>query len=42
MGLPVEMFPVVFAIGRTPGWLAQWEEGLLDADQKIAEARALR
>src|SRR5712692_6065269 len=31
MGFPVEMFPVLFAIGRTPGWLAQWEEGILDA-----------
>ena len=27
MGFPVEMFPVLFAIGRMPGWLAQWEEG---------------
>src|SRR5712692_310051 len=30
MGFPVDAFPVLFAIGRTPGWLAQWEEGLLD------------
>ena len=30
MGFPVEMFPVLFAIGRMPGWLAQWEEMLLD------------
>jgi citrate synthase len=29
IGFPVEMFPVLFAIGRMPGWLAQWEEGLL-------------
>ncbi len=41
MGFPVEMFPVLFAIGRTPGWLAQWEEGLLDPDQKIARPRQL-
>jgi len=41
MGFPVEMFPVLFAIGRTPGWLAQWEEGLLDGDQKIARPRQL-
>jgi citrate synthase len=36
MGLPVEVFPVLFAIGRMPGWLAQWQEGLLDTEQKIA------
>ncbi len=36
MHFPVEMFPVLFAIGRMPGWLAQWQEGLLDPDQKIA------
>jgi citrate synthase len=40
-GLPVEMFPVLFAIGRMPGWLAQWEEGLLDLEQKIARPRQL-
>jgi citrate synthase len=39
MGFPVTMFPVLFAIGRTPGWLAQWEEMLLDAEQKIARPR---
>ncbi|MHB1624832.1 MAG: citrate synthase [Candidatus Dormibacteria bacterium] len=39
MGIPVEMFPVLFAMGRTPGWLAQWEEGLLDPDQKIGRPR---
>ena len=41
MGFPVEMFPVLFAIGRTPGWAAQWEEGFLDEDQKIARPRQL-
>ncbi|HEY3118024.1 MAG TPA: citrate synthase [Chloroflexota bacterium] len=41
MGFPVEMFPVLFAIGRTPGWLAQWEEGLLDPEQKITRPRQL-
>ncbi len=41
MGFPVEMFPVLFAIGRTPGWLAQWEEGLLDEEQKITRPRQL-
>ena len=39
MGFPVEMFPVLFAIGRTAGWIAQWEEMLLDAEQKIARPR---
>src|SRR4029079_19292419 len=33
MHFPVEMFPVLFAIGRMPGWLAQWQEGILDPDQ---------
>jgi citrate synthase len=33
------MFPVLFAIGRTPGWLAQWQEGLLDPEQKIMRPR---
>ena len=41
MGFPVEMFPVLFAIGRMPGWLAQWEEGLLDKEQKIARPRQI-
>ena len=41
MGFPVEMFPVLFAIGRTPGWLAQWEEGLTDPEQKITRPRQL-
>jgi citrate synthase len=39
MGLPMDMFPVLFAIGRTPGWLAQWEEMLGDDEQKIARPR---
>ncbi|HXF94811.1 MAG TPA: citrate synthase [Gemmatimonadales bacterium] len=39
MRFPVEMFPVLFAIGRTPGWLAQWQEMLLDPEQKIARPR---
>ncbi len=39
MHFPVEMFPVLFAIGRTPGWLAQWQEMLLDREQKIARPR---
>ncbi len=39
MGIPMDMFPVLFAIGRTPGWLAQWEEMLTDPEQKIARPR---
>ena len=39
MGFPVEMFPVLFAIPRTVGWLAQWEEMLLDSEQRIARPR---
>jgi citrate synthase len=39
MKFPVDMFPVLFAIPRTVGWLAQWEEMLLDPQQKIARPR---
>jgi citrate synthase len=40
MGFPVDMFPVLFAIPRTAGWLAQWEEMIEDAkEQKIARPR---
>ncbi|MGH2581843.1 MAG: citrate/2-methylcitrate synthase, partial [Anaerolineales bacterium] len=38
-GLPVSFFPVMFAIPRTVGWLAQWQEMLLDEEQKIARPR---
>ena len=41
MGFPVEMFPVLFAIGRMPGWLAQWEENLTDPEQRIARPRQI-
>jgi citrate synthase len=41
MKLPVAMFPVLFAIPRTAGWLAQWDEMLRDADQKIARPRQI-
>jgi citrate synthase len=41
MAIPVDMFPVMFAIPRTVGWLAQWEEMLLDSDQKIARPRQI-
>jgi citrate synthase len=39
MGFPVTMFPVLFAIPRTSGWIAQWEEMLLDNEQKISRPR---
>jgi citrate synthase len=39
MGFPVDLFPVLFAIPRTSGWLAQWDEMLEDKDQKIARPR---
>ena len=41
LGLPVAMFPVMFAIPRTAGWLAQWLEGVVDVEQKIARPRQL-
>ena len=41
LGFPVEMFPVLFAIPRTSGWLAQWQEMRGDAEQKIARPRQL-
>jgi citrate synthase len=39
MGLPVDLFPVLFAIGRTAGWLAQWQEMVTDPEQAIARPR---
>jgi citrate synthase len=39
MGFPVDMFPVLFAIPRTPGWLSQWEEQILDPEQRIVRPR---
>jgi citrate synthase len=41
MGFPVDMFPVLFAIPRTSGWIAQWVEMLEDPDQKIARPRQI-
>jgi citrate synthase len=41
MGFPVTMFPVLFAIPRTSGWIAQWEEMLLDPEQKIARPKQI-
>jgi citrate synthase len=41
MSFPTDMFPVLFAIGRTPGWIAQWGEMLLDEEQRIARPRQI-
>lgn len=41
MGYPTDYFTVLFALGRMPGWLAQWEEMLLDDEQKIARPRQI-
>jgi citrate synthase len=41
MGLPVAMFPVMFAIPRTVGWLAQWQELITDPEQKITRPRQI-
>ena len=41
LGLPVEMFPVMFAIPRTSGWIAQWLEMIEDPEQKIARPRQI-
>jgi citrate synthase len=41
MGFPPAMFPVLFAIGRTAGWIAQWEELLRDSARKIARPRQI-
>jgi citrate synthase len=41
MGFPTTMFPVLFAIPRSSGWIAQWEEMLLDPEQKIARPRQI-
>ncbi|MEO8450157.1 MAG: citrate synthase, partial [Gemmatimonadota bacterium] len=41
MGYPTDYFTVLFAVGRLPGWLAQWEEMLNDKDQKIARPRQI-
>ncbi len=41
LGLPVEMFPVMFAIGRTSGWVANWLEQVQDREQRIARPRQI-
>jgi citrate synthase len=41
MGYPTDYFTVLFAMGRLPGWLSQWEEMILDKEQKIARPRQI-
>jgi len=41
MGFPVDMFPVLFALGRAPGWLAQWAEMVDDPEQRISRPRQI-
>ena len=41
MGYPTEYFTVLFALGRLPGWISQWEEMLRDKEQKIARPRQI-
>jgi citrate synthase len=41
MGFPTDMFPVLFAMGRIPGWVGQWQEHLQDDEQAIARPRQL-
>ena len=39
LGFPTEMFTVLFAIGRLPGWIAQWREMMTDPDSRIGRPR---
>jgi len=41
MGIPVSMFTAVFALARTVGWIAQWNEMIADPEQKIGRPRQL-
>jgi citrate synthase len=41
MGYPTDFFTVLFALGRIPGWLAQWEESIGDKEQKISRPRQI-
>lgn len=41
MGIPVNMFTVMFAIGRLPGWIAQWKEMMDDPESKIGRPRQI-
>ena len=41
MGFPSRMFTVLFALGRLPGWIAQWRELMADSDTKIGRPRQI-
>ena len=41
LGFPTSMFTVLFALGRTAGWIAQWKEMIADPEQKIGRPRQL-
>ncbi len=41
MGIPTNMFTVMFAIGRLPGWIAQWKEDMTDPEMKISRPRQI-
>ena len=41
MGIPIDMFPVMFAIGRLPGWIAQWKEMMEDPKRRIGRPRQI-
>jgi citrate synthase len=41
MGFPTKMFTVLFAIGRLPGWIAQWHEMIHDEETRIGRPRQL-
>jgi citrate synthase len=41
MGIPTNMFTVMFAIGRLPGWIAQWKEGYDDPNWKLSRPRQI-
>ena len=41
MGIPTEMFTVMFALGRLPGWIAQWKEMIEDPKARISRPRQI-
>jgi len=41
LGIPINMFTVIFAVARTIGWVSQWNEMIADAEQKIGRPRQL-
>jgi citrate synthase len=41
MGIPTNMFPVMFAIGRLPGWISQWKESMDDPNWKLCRPRQI-